>query len=79
MYRIGDKVKVINACAYHNWSVGTIAEVHHVGDNSLGLRTEVENNGASHQTLYLEDVEFVSRTDYRVGDKVTVIGHSHRF
>ena len=26
MYRLGDKVKVINACAYHSWIVDTIAK-----------------------------------------------------
>ena len=73
MYRLGDKVKVINACAYHSWSVDTIAKVYYVGDNSLGLT----NEAGIDQELYIEDVEFVSRTEYIVGDRATVIGHSY--
>jgi hypothetical protein len=73
MYRLGDKVKVINACYYHSWSVDTIAKVYYVGDNSLGLT----NEAGIDQELYIEDVEFVSRTEYIVGDRATVIGHSY--
>jgi hypothetical protein len=73
MYRIGDKVKVINACYYHSWSVDTIAKVYYVGDNSLGLT----NEAGIDQELYIEDVEFVSRTEYIVGDRVMVIGRSY--
>jgi hypothetical protein len=73
MYRIGDKVKVIKACYYHSWSVDTIAKVYYLGDNSLGLT----NEAGIDQELYIEDVEFVSRTEYIVGDVVTVIGRSY--
>jgi hypothetical protein len=73
MYRLGDKVKVINACYYHSWSVDTIAKVYYVGDNSLGLT----NEAGIDQELYIEDVEFVSRTEYIVGDRVMVIGRSY--
>jgi hypothetical protein len=73
MYRLGDKVKVINACAYHSWSVDTIAKVYYVGNNYLGLT----NEAGIDQELYIEDVEFVSRTEYIVGDRATVIGHSY--
>jgi hypothetical protein len=77
MYRIGDKVEVINACNYHNWSVGVIATISRP-DDPLELLSVDDPNGITHQALYPRDVRFVSRVDYIPDDYAIVIGHSYQ-
>jgi len=78
MYRIGDKVVVINACDYHNWSAGVTAIVHEDTINGvLELESEDAPNGYSYQGLYPSDVKFVSRVDYRPDDYAIVVSRSY--
>jgi hypothetical protein len=76
MYREGDKVRVKNDSAYHNWNVGVLAIVEVATETHVHLIAENIPNGYTYQTLGIGDVEFVSRTNYIEGDMVTVIGHS---
>lgn len=76
MYREGDKVRVINDDIYHNWNVSVLATVEQATETHVNLIAENIPNGYTYQTLRIEDVEFVSRTNYIEGDMVTVIGHS---
>lgn len=77
MYRIGDKVEVINEEQYHNWRMGTTAIVLERGGPVLELKSEDSPNGFVRQGLYPRDVKFVSRTDYRPDDYAIVVGRSY--
>jgi hypothetical protein len=76
MYRIGDKVEVINDVEYHNWREGVTAVVENAG-SVLDLKSEDAPTGYVYQSLYPSDVKFVSRVDYRPDDYAIVIGHSY--